>query len=527
MATEAAVANVPPSVQTPAKNADTVMVDAKESPVAVLSTPAPVTTSQVAPTPQVATPQTLVPAINQQEYPAAVASNEAVISDERLFMDSFYKFHEALKSKPTIPKMGGKDLNVHLLYKEVTARGGLQQVIRDRKWKEITGAFEFPRTTTSASYVLRKYYVNLLHHFEQVYKNGAKGPLIPPPATLPGSSPSVQPGGDPALSEGGDQVTKKRPRKRKIQMPLIPQVDPAEAIGTSCKGSIEAKLDFGYLITMVVGGEKLKGVLYHVPTGVKVPSQFTNLPTLLASVNVDAAKTTVESTARRKRRRKEEMPKKDPNAPRPNRTGYNFFFAEQRQRLKALHPDKDRDISRMIGEAWNSLSEEQKTVSQTGHLMGIVKPGYGSKADNVIYVPCVCKMESKMQHPTLRACEMKLIVCCLLPFLKPYQERGVKDKERFKREMRDYREKMKSGHFDSAADLGTGQTVTSPEDPSVPDQPLEQDHGNAMGDDTPPTGEPTSETPHQQTSHEPSKGVPDQSLNQETPASVVSTQGEG
>ncbi|BBM97656.1 protein MpARID-HMGBOX [Marchantia polymorpha subsp. ruderalis] len=470
MATEAAVANVPPSVQTPAKNADTVMVDAKESPVAVLSTPAPVTTSQVAPTPQVATPQTLVPAINQQEYPAAVASNEAVISDERLFMDSFYKFHEALKSKPTIPKMGGKDLNVHLLYKEVTARGGLQQVIRDRKWKEITGAFEFPRTTTSASYVLRKYYVNLLHHFEQVYKNGAKGPLIPPPATLPGSSPSVQPGGDPALSEGGDQVTKKRPRKRKIQMPLIPQVDPAEAIGTSCKGSIEAKLDFGYLITMVVGGEKLKGVLYHVPTGVKVPSQFTNLPTLLASVNVDAAKTTVESTARRKRRRKEEMPKKDPNAPRPNRTGYNFFFAEQRQRLKALHPDKDRDISRMIGEAWNSLSEEQKT---------------------------------------------------------PYQERGVKDKERFKREMRDYREKMKSGHFDSAADLGTGQTVTSPEDPSVPDQPLEQDHGNAMGDDTPPTGEPTSETPHQQTSHEPSKGVPDQSLNQETPASVVSTQGEG
>lgn len=56
------------------------------------------------------------------------------------------------------------------------------QVIKDRKWKEITGAFNFPRTTTSASYVLRKYYITLLHHYEQAYFFGSRGPLIPPPS---------------------------------------------------------------------------------------------------------------------------------------------------------------------------------------------------------------------------------------------------------------------------------------------------------------------------------------------------------
>ena len=52
----------------------------------------------------------------------------------------------------------GNDLFVNLL-----------QVIRDRKWKEVISAFNFPSTITSASFVIRKYYLSLLYHFEQVY----------------------------------------------------------------------------------------------------------------------------------------------------------------------------------------------------------------------------------------------------------------------------------------------------------------------------------------------------------------------
>jgi hypothetical protein len=63
------------------------------------------------------------------------------------------------------------------------------------------------------------------------------------------------------------------------------------------------------------------------------------------------------------------MLKKDPNAPRPNRTGYNFFFAEQVSIFKAMFPDKDKDLSKMIGDAWNRLTEEEKLVSLANPVM--------------------------------------------------------------------------------------------------------------------------------------------------------------
>lgn len=42
-------------------------------------------------------------------------------------------------------------------------------MIGDRKWKEVISAFQFPSTITSASFVLRKYYLSLLHSYEQIY----------------------------------------------------------------------------------------------------------------------------------------------------------------------------------------------------------------------------------------------------------------------------------------------------------------------------------------------------------------------
>lgn len=52
------------------------------------------------------------------------------------------------------------------------------QVIKDRRWKEVTGAFNFPSTITSASFVLRRYYLSLLYHFEQVYYFRKEEPSI-------------------------------------------------------------------------------------------------------------------------------------------------------------------------------------------------------------------------------------------------------------------------------------------------------------------------------------------------------------
>lgn len=324
-------------------------------------------------------------------YPPALAKHQAVVADRDLFYDTLNKFHAALGTRLMIPTIGGKELDLHLLYVEVSTRGGLEQVIKERKWKEVTVVFNFPPTTTSASYVLRKYYITLLHHYEQVYFFGVQGQLVPPPATLPVPSPGHPPSTDNGFGnhavEEAEPVVKRR-RRRVIDPARLYGVDLGASVGHSVSGVIDGKFEHGYLVTVTVGTEKLRGVLYHMPSGSLTP-QFAAVPGMASGIGFDGIR------KRRRRRRKDEMPKKDPNAPKPNRSGYNFFFQEQHMRLKALHPDKDKEISRMIGELWNKQTEEERAV---------------------------------------------------------YQERGVKDKERYKREIEEYRERLKSeAHYEGSA----------------------------------------------------------------------------
>nr|GEW47552.1 high mobility group B protein 15-like [Tanacetum cinerariifolium] len=73
-----------------------------------------------------------------------------------------------------IPIVGGTDLDLHRLFVEVTSRGGIKKVLEEKKWKEVTNSFSFPPSATNASYILRKYYMSLIQHFEQVYYFKAK-----------------------------------------------------------------------------------------------------------------------------------------------------------------------------------------------------------------------------------------------------------------------------------------------------------------------------------------------------------------
>jgi hypothetical protein len=99
----------------------------------------------------------------------------------------------------------------------------------------------------------------------------------------------------------------------------------------------------------------------------------------------------------RKRPRREDILKRDPNAPRPNRTGYNFFFAEQCSKYKAMHPNvSGLELSRILGHAWNTLTEHEKL---------------------------------------------------------PYQELGFQDKGRYMRELQEYRERLQSEEEEAAASV--------------------------------------------------------------------------
>ena len=141
--------------------------------------------------------------------------------------------------------------------------------------------------------------------------------------------------------------------------------DPGMSIGLAAQGAVKGKFEQGYLVTVTVGTETLQGVLYHLSPMQRAP-QHANVPNYVETIGAEVKASQEDPKAGgswRKRPRKEEMLKKDPNAPRPNRTGYNFFFAEQCSRFKAMHPGADKELSRIIGHAWNSLMEEEKLVS--------------------------------------------------------------------------------------------------------------------------------------------------------------------
>ncbi|CAM6023776.1 unnamed protein product [Sphagnum balticum] len=314
----------------------------------------------------------VVPLLPRQiVYPLALAKHEEVVASKELFLDTLNKFHTTLGTRLTIPKIAGKDLDLHLLYIEVTSRGGSQQVIKDRKWKELTVAFNFPSTASGAAYILRKYYIGLLHHYEQVYYFRAQGPLVPPPISLQVSLP-----GPTAMSIVRD------PTGYSVSE-TVP--DPALSIGNMVNGAIEGKFDQGYLVSITMGTEKLRGVLYHLPQ-LHRGLQHASVPNYAGTLGAEPQKPNGEEPSDKVHGRKRKRKGKDPNAPRANRSGYNFFFGEQRMKLKEIYPDKDKELSRMIGDAWNKLTEEERI---------------------------------------------------------PYQEQGVKDKERYLKEMKEYRELLK------------------------------------------------------------------------------------
>ncbi|XP_051133268.1 high mobility group B protein 15-like [Andrographis paniculata] len=305
-------------------------------------------------------------------YPPALATYEDVVSSRDLFMDTLKKLHSSMGTKFMIPVVGGRDLDLHRLFIEVTSRGGIAKVVGERRWKEVTSAFEFPSSATNASFILRKYYVSLLYNYEQIYFFKSK-------SWTPSSPASVS--------------------------PAIKQFPPNTSLSSSSStlpvsGVIDGKFEDGYLVTVQIGSEEFKGVLYEAEADSDALSlggrRRIEAATAAAGglglglVHDSSYSSSSRSRTRRKRRKKSEIRKRDPGHPKPNRSGYNFFFADQHAKLKPLYHGKDREISRIIGESWNKLNEDQRLV---------------------------------------------------------YQEKALKDKERYKMEMEEYRERLRRGQI--------------------------------------------------------------------------------
>ncbi|GAA0166421.1 hypothetical protein LIER_21576 [Lithospermum erythrorhizon] len=282
-------------------------------------------------------------------YPTPLATYDQVKASSQLFIETLQTLHAMMGTKFMIPIVGGKDLDLHRLFVEVTTRGGISKILREKRWKEVTAVFNFPSSATNASFILRKYYCSLLLHYEQIYFFKVKGWS---PSTF-----SAEPLHQVSTATVTPHGSSERPEPSQPQRKYV-DISPIEV-----QGVIDGKFESGYLITVRIGSEDFKGVLYQVQ---QTPSNQVVLSSSQhqSSLAFNGAGNSEGAPGRRKRRKKSEMKKRDPDHPKPNRSGYNFFFAEQHARLKPLHSGKDREISRMIGELWNNLKEPEKAVYQ-------------------------------------------------------------------------------------------------------------------------------------------------------------------
>ncbi|CAN8270138.1 unnamed protein product [Cochlearia groenlandica] len=214
------------------------------------------------------------------------------------------------------PAVGGSTLDLHRLFIEVTSRGGIDRVIEDRKWKEVKDVFNFPATMTNSSFVLRKYYLKYLYQLEQVYYN--------------------------AKLDSSVQTTG-------INTNILVFCNDEPKVGSLVNGYIDGKFESGYLVTITIGSEELKGVVYHVPEAPNQPQQ------------------TVETTPamappKRRYKKRAKLTNVDSQKPKSHRSGYNFFFAEQHSNFR--FECQRQDIAKKIGHMWSNLTESEKQVYQ-------------------------------------------------------------------------------------------------------------------------------------------------------------------
>ncbi|XVF03526.1 hypothetical protein REPUB_Repub05bG0001900 [Reevesia pubescens] len=268
---------------------------------------------------------------NMPRYPLPTAKYEDVAQSSHLFWEKLKAFHKSIGQNFKVPVVGGKALDLHQLFVEVTSRGGLEKVIRDRRWKEVIMAFRFPTTITSASFVLRKYYLSLLYHFEQVYFFHKQVSSASTPGTASGSLVNG------SANTRGDTSTNQ----------LTVLGTPELQIGSSVTGTIDGKFDNGYLVTVRLGSDQFKGVLYHIPQMLQL-SQSSN----------------TSDVPPRRRRKRSHLDLRDPSRPKSNRSGYNFFFAEHYAQLKPMYYGEEKTISKKIGHLWSNLTEAEKQVYQ-------------------------------------------------------------------------------------------------------------------------------------------------------------------
>lgn len=115
-------------------------------------------------------------------------------------MKELYEFSDASGSPlERIPSIGGRELDLHLLYLRVTQRGGFERATAERRWTAIAESMNIHSATSShLAPLLKKHYQSLLLPFER-YRDG----IDPPPPALAAAARSQDQGAAAAAAADG------------------------------------------------------------------------------------------------------------------------------------------------------------------------------------------------------------------------------------------------------------------------------------------------------------------------------------
>ncbi|XP_042198207.1 AT-rich interactive domain-containing protein 2-like isoform X2 [Callorhinchus milii] len=104
----------------------------------------------------------------------------------RSFLDELRHFH---RSKGTsfrkIPIIGGKELDLSILYSKVTSLGGFAKVTDKGLWADLLEEFNFPKGCANAAFALKQYYLRYLESYEKLHHFGEEDEVLTPTNSRP------------------------------------------------------------------------------------------------------------------------------------------------------------------------------------------------------------------------------------------------------------------------------------------------------------------------------------------------------
>ena len=152
--------------------------------------------------------------LNRLRFPTRVQKiNELLIrKTQRLkFMKALAEFCDAAGTPLSkLPTMGGREIDLHLLYTQVGKRGGFERATAERKWTEIAERMNMHHASGShLAAALKKQYQQLLLPYER-YAAG----LDPPPAGIAAAAAAAAASAEaaapaPQMSSGGSLMSKR------------------------------------------------------------------------------------------------------------------------------------------------------------------------------------------------------------------------------------------------------------------------------------------------------------------------------